>query len=540
MARVGEKLRALLYVVTAVPMGAVGAAVLLAGWIASAVLAITPLIVPVLAGFRYVVGMLARVEAWLARTLIGASAEPAARERYRGGYWRHAGDVLSDAAFWRRQSFLLLRYVLGGAMAIGELALLAFALAAIAEPIYYRWDNAEIGSWQIDSLGRALLFVPAGIIVLMAAVYLLGPFATAWRSLADALLDGRRSLPPSQRSPARRNRLQALAIASVAMVGISVIQVIVWAATTHGYFWPAWTIVTLGIGVALFGWIVVVLDKQDLLALFGIRRGIAIHTGVALALALFFVLVWALSSHGYFWPLWPILVLLATVIAHATAEVIRSIRGGGLSERIAVLEQSRAGAVDQQESELRRIERDLHDGAQARLVALGMSLGLAEQKFASDPVGAQELLADARRGAREALEELRDLARGIHPPVLADRGLEAAIAALASRTPLHVRVNVDIDERPAGPVESAAYFVVAEALANIGKHAHAEHVDILVRRRRDALVVEVVDDGTGGADCSGTGLTGLGRRVKALDGTLEISSPPGGPTTVRAVMPCGS
>src|SRR5689334_6152396 len=153
MARLGEKLRTILYLVTAVPMGAVGATVLLAGWIASAVLAITPLIVPVLAGFRYAVGMLARAEAWLARTLIGASAEPAARERYRGGYWRHAGDVLSDAAFWRRQSFLLLRYVLGGAMAIGELALLAFALAAIAEPIYYRWDNAEIGSWQIDSLG---------------------------------------------------------------------------------------------------------------------------------------------------------------------------------------------------------------------------------------------------------------------------------------------------------------------------------------------------------------------------------------------------
>jgi signal transduction histidine kinase len=124
--------------------------------------------------------------------------------------------------------------------------------------------------------------------------------------------------------------------------------------------------------------------------------------------------------------------------------------------------------------------------------------------------------------------------------VLADRGLEAAIAALASRTPLHVRVLVDVDERPAPPVESAAYFVVAEALANTGKHAHAEHVDIAVRRRRESMLVEIVDDGVGGADRSGSGLSGLARRVEALDGTLEISSPEGGPTTVRAVMPCGS
>jgi signal transduction histidine kinase len=217
-----------------------------------------------------------------------------------------------------------------------------------------------------------------------------------------------------------------------------------------------------------------------------------------------------------------------------------ALRNGVLAERIATLESTRAGAVDQQERELRRIERDLHDGAQARIVALGMSLGMAEQKLASDPEGAREMLADARRGAREALEELRDLARGIHPPVLADRGLEAAIGALASRTPLHVRVSVDLDRRPAAPVESAAYFIVAEALANVGKHARAEHVDIAVQRRRESVVVEVVDDGVGGASLSGSGLQGLVSRVEALDGTLELTSPAGGPTSVRAVMPCGS
>jgi signal transduction histidine kinase len=210
------------------------------------------------------------------------------------------------------------------------------------------------------------------------------------------------------------------------------------------------------------------------------------------------------------------------------------------TQRIAELETTRAGAVDQQEAELRRIERDLHDGAQARLVALGMSIGMAEQKLATDPAAAQLLLADARLGAHEALEELRDLARGIHPPVLADRGLEAAISALAGRSPLRVNLAVDLPERPAPPVETAAYYVVAESLANTGKHAAAEQVDIAVHRDGEMIVVEVVDDGAGGADPGGNGLRGLARRVAALDGTLTVTSPKGGPTTIKAVMPCGS
>jgi signal transduction histidine kinase len=169
-----------------------------------------------------------------------------------------------------------------------------------------------------------------------------------------------------------------------------------------------------------------------------------------------------------------------------------------------------------------------------------MSLGMAEQKLASDPEAAQELLAEARRGTREALEELRSLARGIHPPVLADRGLAAAISALADRTPLTVNVAVDVPRRPPRAVETAAYFVAAEALANTGKHANASQVDIVVREEGGDLVVEIVDDGGGGADPTGNGLRGLARRVQALDGRLEITSPEGGPTTIRAVIPCAS
>jgi signal transduction histidine kinase len=210
-----------------------------------------------------------------------------------------------------------------------------------------------------------------------------------------------------------------------------------------------------------------------------------------------------------------------------------------MAERIETLETTRAGAVDAQETELRRIERDLHDGAQARLVALGMSLGMAEQRLADDPKLAGELLAEARLGAEHALRELRDLARGIHPPVLADRGLEAALASLASSTPFPVALSVDVVPRPAPAVESAAYFVAAESLANAVKHARAQRVEIRIVRRDDAIELEVRDDGNGGADPNGSGLRGLRRRVEALDGSLSVTSPRGGPTTIRAELPCG-
>ena len=164
---------------------------------------------------------------------------------------------------------------------------------------------------------------------------------------------------------------------------------------------------------------------------------------------------------------------------------------------------------------------------------------MAEQKLSDDPARAGELLAEARIGAEHALRELRDLARGIHPPVLADRGLEAALASLASSTPLPVGLSVDVVPRPAPAVESATYFVAAEALANAVKHARAQRVDITIVRRGDAIELEVRDDGSGGADPDGSGLRGLRRRVEALDGRLSVSSPRGGPTTIRAELPCG-
>ena len=212
-----------------------------------------------------------------------------------------------------------------------------------------------------------------------------------------------------------------------------------------------------------------------------------------------------------------------------------------LALRVQQRTESRAETVDTQAAELRRIERDLHDGAQARLVAIGMSLGLAEEQLDRDPDLAKSLLVEARDTAGDALAELRDLVRGIHPPVLADRGLVEAVRALASALPIPVDVRSRVAGRLPLPVESAAYFAVAELLTNVVKHASARHVTLDLIGRPDELEVRIEDDGVGGADASrGTGLRGVTRRLSAFDGRLAVKSPPGGPTEVVMVLPCPS
>lgn len=211
-----------------------------------------------------------------------------------------------------------------------------------------------------------------------------------------------------------------------------------------------------------------------------------------------------------------------------------------LQQRVETLSETRAGAVDAAVTELQRVERDLHDGAQARLVALAMDLGLAEQRLAQeDSATAREHVAAARQQARAAMTELRELVRGIGPSILQDHGLDAALTALVTGGKPPVELRVALPEGVAGPRETAAYFVVAEALANARKHAQASRIS--VHAWEDAarrLVVEVVDDGVGGAVVDGgSGLSGLFKRVAALDGQLTVQSPPGGPTTVRAELP---
>lgn len=212
--------------------------------------------------------------------------------------------------------------------------------------------------------------------------------------------------------------------------------------------------------------------------------------------------------------------------------------GQGDEERVTHLRASRARGVDAAEAERRRIERDLHDGAQQRLLAVAMDLGRAQAKMESDPETARELLASAHAGAKAAIAELRDLARGIYPAILTDRGLDAALSALAARAPVHVDVTVDIDQRPPPAVESIAYFVVAESLTNMTKHSLATEASVRVTKDRDHVLVEIQDNGMGGAEASpGGGLAGLADRAATIDGTLTVHSPPGGPTVISARLP---
>src|SRR4051794_13074980 len=317
------------------------------------------------------------------------------------------------------------------------------------------------------------------------------------------------------------------------------VLIIIWALTGHGYFWPVWPLLAFLLVLGANAVVLLVDENRELFRRPGMSWQLAIQIGLSAVLVLFQIGIWLASGLGSFWPVWTLLALSIAAAARSAALYFSPPDQEKLTQRIDVLTTTRAGAVDQQEAELRRIERDLHDGAQARLVALGMSIGMAEQKIAEDPEGARELLEEARAGAGQALKELRDLARGIHPPVLADRGLEAAVTALADASPLRVTVRADVPSRPAAAVESAAYFVVAETLANAGKHSKARRVDIRMTRDEDVLSVEVADDGVGGANPNGNGLGGLRRRIEALDGTLRIASPPGGPTLIRADMPCG-
>ncbi len=214
-------------------------------------------------------------------------------------------------------------------------------------------------------------------------------------------------------------------------------------------------------------------------------------------------------------------------------------RNAGLMLRVDHLAQTRSESLDTGAAEMRRIERDLHDGAQARLVATGMALDAAEQLIDTSPAAARALLAEARESSARALAELRDLVRGIHPPVLADRGVAEAVRAVALDMPLRVHFRSELAGRPPAPVESAAYFAVSELLANVSKHAGAGQAWIDIRYAAGMLRISVSDDGTGGADpARGTGLRGIERRLGAFDGVLAVSSPPGGPTVANLEVPC--
>ena len=238
--------------------------------------------------------------------------------------------------------------------------------------------------------------------------------------------------------------------------------------------------------------------------------------------------------------LWPVLPFIARGLSNADRGMVRGLLSPSdeLERRIAELETDRGVVVDTAAADLRRIERDLHDGAQARLVALAMGLGLAKEKLLEDPEGAAAMVDEAHGEVKVALKELRALARGIHPAVLTDRGLDAALSSVASRCAVPVSVDVDLPARPVAAIEGIAYFTVSELLQNVSKHARARTASVEVWRVEDRLILQVSDDGAGGARLDGgTGLAGLTERLGAVDGLLVVDSPEGGPTTVTAELP---
>ena len=317
-------------------------------------------------------------------------------------------------------------------------------------------------------------------------------------------------------------------------VAIGLSAALGWAATGFGYFWPGWLWFALAVPVALQGAV-----RWGLRAPQG-RRFLSVHASVSFALGVLLLAIWLLSGFGYFWPAWPVLGLALVLSVHAYFVRYRpNAREQALADRVDVLTRTRRGALDIQAAELQRIERDLHDGAQARLVSVAMSLGLAETLRTTDPDLLAVLLTEARSTTLAALDDLRTVMQGIQPPVLADRGLAGAVRALALDIAVPVTVTGGLAGRAPAPVESAAYFTAAECLANVIKHSNATAAWVDLRHQAGVLSVVVGDNGAGGASIdSGTGLRGVVRRLESFDGTVTVSSPAGGPTTVTMEVPC--
>jgi signal transduction histidine kinase len=450
-----------------------------------------------------------------------------------------ARSAVGDPQTYKDIAWLAVVSVLGF---IGGIAVVVLVQLVVGMITYPAWNGLLPDQGDVSI--PAALYPPVGLVLAIltpwivrgiaslqttAAWALLGPTEAQVRRASGGRVDGakpRRVLSEALESTAK------LSVHASLVVIVSLVVAIIWAATGRGYFWPAW--VWLGVGKTLALHAAVLYAKQHTS---GRQRRLAVQAAISVVLGVALIAIWLLSGGTYFWPIWPLTALGVALALHALWLRMRPARAQELEERVDVLTRTRRGALDVQADELRRIERDLHDGAQARLVSLSMQLGRAEEGLADQPAAA-ELVRQARDEASAAIAELRDLARGIAPPVLTDRGLGAAIEALGRRAAIPVAVDVAIDRRPPAVGEGAAYFVVAEALTNVAKHAPEAEALVSVKLGGELLTVEVADNGGGGADQDVGGLGGLRQRVEALDGSLWVASPPGEGTTIHAELPC--
>ncbi|WP_328397717.1 sensor domain-containing protein [Streptomyces sp. NBC_00390] len=388
----------------------------------------------------------------------------------------------------------------------------------------------------VTSLGAGLLITFLGIPVLAAGLAALRGYGALERARARALLGLEVADPAPVSARGRGGRPSMMGwIGGVLRSGVS------WRHLVYSVVHFPWAVfafcVSLTLWVSAWGcllyplwqWVLPVYAGQDGIQLYGDRTH-AFYLDSPFEIA-------ATSVIGL------IFTLITPWIMRGMTSVDRLLVAGllgpsRLATRVVELESDRGVVVDTAAADLRRIERDLHDGAQARLVALAMDLGLAKDKMTQDPQAAARMVDEAHGEVKVALQELRDLARGIHPAVLTDRGLDAALSAVASRCTAPVTVTVDLRTRPAAAIEGIAYFTVSELLQNVSKHARATRASVDVWRSDNRLMLQVVDDGRGGADVTaGSGLAGLTGRLDAVDGVLAVDSPAGGPTTVTAELP---
>jgi signal transduction histidine kinase len=427
----------------------------------------------------------------------------------RGGVYREAMSWMEKARNWRHTLHALAGLAAGAGIGAVLAGLVLVWLAAI-------WSLVD---WPVGGWGRAVLY---------AAVVLAGPVLLLWSLRGFGALQRARfrtvlgvEIPAPPRSAAGSRALR---------------PVRAWRAPATwrqlGYHLLAMTGGTAG------GLLVAACWSAPLLAAAYLVGDPRLGVGLGLAVLAAGMLLAA--------------PLVARVVARADEAAARALLGPSRSEELALrveaLARSRAEIVAATDAERRRIERDLHDGAQRRLVALAMHLGMARASFTDAPEPVRQAIEQAHDEATEALAELRQLVRGLHPAVLDDRGLDAALSGIAATAPLPVRLRVEAAARCAPAVEAVAYFVVSEALTNVAKHADATQAEVTVERRGNRLHVAVTDDGRGGAaldpdaatDGGGTGLRGLAQRAAAVDGTLTVDSPPGGPTVVTVELPCGS
>jgi signal transduction histidine kinase len=536
------------YLLLGIPLSAVAFALVIGVTVSVATILIllsVPVLLLLLAGVRGV----AQVERQRAAIVLGDPIPAAYARPTSEGWFARVRRALRDPQMLKDLAWMAILSVLGFAAGTVAASLWASALGMISFPAW-GWslpDDADV-LWGV-SLPALALYPPAGIALAIVTAWIVRGLARVQALAAHALLaptekqlrraqvteatDG----GPAPR-PAPDPRAVMFAFTAIFWV-LGFVVVVIWAVTGAGHFWPEWVLLGLAIPPALQASVQYALRVHSVP-----RRRLAVQAAISAVVGAALIVIWLFAGGGSFWPIWPLLGLAVALAAHAIVVLLwerfyPGAREQELAERVDVLTRTRRGALDAQATELRRIERDLHDGAQARLVALSMQLGRAEEGLADQPEAAA-LVRQARGEASAAIAELRDLARGIAPPVLTDRGLAAAVEALGRRAVIPVAVEVKIDRRPPPVLETAAYFVVAESLTNVAKHAPDAEALVSIVLDEEMLTVEVADNGPGGADPEGGGLSGLRNRVEALDGTLRVISPAEGGTTIRAELPCES